>query len=568
MSVKDRREVEEFVAVQKDQLGLNDDEAQALLDQSMEEAAFDIEEDVEDFIEYERAEPVMAAAQPPPLFKPGAVSPGGPPPERRKRTKAGRKDMADPYLPQSQTIKARPTKVSKTRSFFFEFALPNEYIVQVGVKDAKPVLGGKFFKLGKRFLKFPAAVQTVYFTSDNANKNYQGLRIDGYACWRVDPESSDMAARTLDFSDQENPMGNTNRILRTICTEAIRHIIANIGIEEALTKKDEIGRDLKAQLERIERSWGVIFDQVGIERVTILSSSVFDDLQQKTRDNLRLAASESRMSTDREIEKKKAEYTEEMEQMHSKTEKETRIRRASTESEIHKVELAERAKREAEERKAAEESAREEMESAERADEQKAEQTKRQAIRDAEIKSASVEADAKAAEARSESEALMAAAEHRKQLKVKELEAAREAASLKAEMDLETERQAAELELSARRFERKMEKKKEKALVEHELEVKRLERIRVEEEVRNLLSDNRVLAALVKNLPAIVSSMKIDRYTVVDGGGGSPLSSTIAQVLSIFDEQGLGKFLGDKLEKAETVEVKADEDDSDTILEE
>ncbi|MBF0528053.1 MAG: hypothetical protein HQK55_02035 [Deltaproteobacteria bacterium] len=473
--------------------------------------------------------------------------------------------MSDPYLPESVTIKARPWKASKIQSLLFEHALPNEYIVEIGKIDPKPRLGGKYFKIGRRFLKFPAAVQTVYFTSDNANKNYQGLKIDGYAFWRVDPEKPEVAARSLDFSDQDNPMGNTNRILRTICTEAIRHIIANISIEEALTKKDEIGRDLKAQLQRIERIWGITFDQVGIERVKILSSRVFDDLQQKTRDSLRLAAEESRMRTDQEIEKKKTEYLEEMERLHCQTEKEAKILRATTESEIHKVELEEISKREVEERNKAEERKKQEAEAAERAAQRQAELAGKQATRETELElhkesekrrqaalSASLDAearikahqlDARITEEIVQSELKKAELENQKRLKEQELAAALRYRILEVEHHVAAENQLAELRIAENHHVVTLKKRRELDELEHETETKKLERLRTEEQLRNSISSNRVMERLVDKLPELASSIRIDRYTVLDGTGASPISHVLAQILSVLDERGLGKFL-------------------------
>ncbi|MCP4350530.1 MAG: hypothetical protein GY795_34100 [Desulfobacterales bacterium] len=579
MKAKSLEEVERFVANQKDQLGLDDTEAQSLyksmLDEDPDQDAgegdyeLDLEELDPDLEEETSITPPQLAGQAP--ASPGAfaekqsfgISPRS---KRGKQRKQRRKIMkSDPYLSDSQTIRARPTRVSKIRSLFYEHALPNEYIVQIGVKDPKPVLGGKFFKLGKRFLKFPAAVQTVYFTSDNANKNYQGLRIDGYACWRVSPERPEVAARSLDFSDQANPMGNTNRILRTICTEAIRHIIANISIEDSLTKKDEIGRDLKAQLERIERSWGVIFDQIGIERVTILSSSVFDDLQQKTRDQLRLTASESRMETDLEIEKKKAGHTKEIEALRCTSEKEARILSATTESEIHKVELDEKAKRESEERKADEARKKAQNETAERSAEQKAEQVKRQAVRDSEvetlkadeehklklakaasegeIKIKAAETDAGVAEALANSEMIKAQAEHSNLLKAQELEAERKLAGFEKEHQLNETRVTAQLQMAEKYFDQSIKQQREQAQAEHEADVKRLDRLKTEEAIKNLISENRVLARFTDKLPEIMASFKIDRYTVFDNSGTSPLIHSLAQVFSVLEEHGLKKFL-------------------------
>lgn len=522
MKQKSRQEIEKFVENQKMQLGLDAEEVQQLMDQTLQE-----EDDVDSdgAVASSPADAVVSRAPRPQRAK------------SKKRAKDGA--MTDPYLSESQTIRARPTRVSRIRSFFYEHALPNEYIIQIGVKDVKPVLGGKFFKLGKRFLKFPAAVQTVYFTSDNANKNYQGLRIDGYACWRIDPEKPEIAARTLDFSDQDNPMGNTNRILRTICTEAIRHIIANIDIEDALTKKDEIGRNLKSQLERIERSWGVMFDQVGIERVTILSSMVFEDLQQKTRDSLRLTAAESRMDTDQQIEKKQAEHTKEMEALRNQTEKEARIMKATTESEIHKVEIDENAKREEEERRAEEARRKAEMEAQERAAEAKAERTKRQISRDAEVQTQQVETELKLTETKAQSELKKLEIAHRQHLREKEWAAEQKMKELEAKIDYDRSNLTADLEMAEEQNRHSLKEMREKSQLDHDIETHRLERLKTEEEIRNRISENRVMAELIEKLPDIAGAIEIDRYTVFDGAGSSPIVHSLSQILSILGEHEL-----------------------------
>lgn len=73
----------------------------------------------------------------------------------------------DPYLKQSRSRPVQPKKINDIGSWFFIYALPNEYILPIGVDGAKPVLGGRFFRLGRKFLKVPASVETVYFTSDS-----------------------------------------------------------------------------------------------------------------------------------------------------------------------------------------------------------------------------------------------------------------------------------------------------------------------------------------------------------------------------------------------------------------
>ncbi len=192
-------------------------------------------------------------------------------------------------------------KRKKLSGIFFETALPNEYLVQIGKKNIKPELGEKKFKLFKKFIRIPASVQTLYFSTDNANQDFQGIGIEGYASWRIDPSRPEVAISTLDFFDEDNPTGKTNDELKTICVEAVRHVVANMNIDDALKKKDEITNNLKTQLKTIEEKWGIIFDQVGIKKVRIMSNNLFENLQAQFRDKLRLEVSKTKLDTDKKI---------------------------------------------------------------------------------------------------------------------------------------------------------------------------------------------------------------------------------------------------------------------------
>lgn len=188
-------------------------------------------------------------------------------------------------------------------SLLFERALPNEYLVEVGKKNPIPVLGGKKLKLFSRFLRIPAYVQKLSFTTDNANIDYQGIGIEGYAGWRINPEKPQIAIATLDFFDETDPMTKTNEALKTICIEAVRHVIANMTIEQALKNKDEIADNLKQQLKAIEDKWGIVFDHVGIEKVRIMSNKLFTDLQSDYRNKLHEESEKKRIATQRNIAK-------------------------------------------------------------------------------------------------------------------------------------------------------------------------------------------------------------------------------------------------------------------------
>lgn len=193
---------------------------------------------------------------------------------------------------------------------FFERALPNEYLVVVGKKKIKSVLGGKKFRWFNKFIHVPAYVQRLKFLTDNANIHYQGIEIQGYASWRIDPKNPEKSLSTLDFFNEIDPMAKTNEELKTICIEAVRHVIANMTIDDALKKKDDIADRLFVQLKEIEDKWGIVFDQVGIEQVRIMSDTLFQDLQSEFRSKLRLNAEISAIETDREVSRRKIETEE------------------------------------------------------------------------------------------------------------------------------------------------------------------------------------------------------------------------------------------------------------------
>jgi hypothetical protein len=74
-----------------------------------------------------------------------------------------------------------------------------------------------------------------------------------------------------------------------------------MDIANALRKKDDIAANLKDQLKDVEAKWGIVFHQVGIEKVRIMSKTVFENLQAQYRDTLRLDVAKTRISTDKQI---------------------------------------------------------------------------------------------------------------------------------------------------------------------------------------------------------------------------------------------------------------------------
>ena len=357
----------------------------------------------------------------------------------------------------------------KLSGLFFETALPNEYLVEVGRKDVRPRLGGRRFRLFRKFLRVPASVQTLVFTTDNANVDYQGIGVDGYASWRVDPEHPEVAVTTLDFFDEDDPMARTNAELRTICVEAVRHVISNMSIDDALKKKDEIAENLSLQLKGIERKWGILFDQVGIEKVRIMSDRLFEQLQAQFRDGLRLEVERKRIVTDRQI-------AAEQNAMREGTGLETILTN-------QKLELSE-------------------VEQKARVQEAEAAEAHRLALQKLEIDRATFrEEQSFRTEKEKEGHALAL-----------------------LERTLKTELAAAELRLLKEQS--SVEDLKAK-IGERQLELQRLQR-----EVSQIFSDQALASEFIQRLPSLFAALQIDNYTVLDSGSGqvSPVTRVLTEV--------------------------------------
>jgi hypothetical protein len=373
----------------------------------------------------------------------------------------------------------RRKKLSGT---FFETALPNEYLVEIGRKDVSIQLGGRRFRLFKKFIRIPASVQTLRFTTDNANQDYQGIGIEGYANWRIDPARPEAAIRTLDFFDENDPMARTNAGLKTICVEAVRHVISNMSVDDALKKKDEIAARLRTQLAEVERTWGIIFDQVGIEKVCIMSSHLFEQLQSQFRDGLRLEVERKRITTDREISRESNAVREQNGLEALGTNEKLNLAQVESRSRVQESGIAEKHRLAQRQREVDGEAFRSEIEL--RAEKEK---------RVNELKLLQKELGTRLTKAE---------------------------ASLLGELAVAAKLQAG-------------------------LDAQRLDTERLEREVKQTWSRDQLVAELIRKLPETMGALKIDSYNVLASGSdqGSPIARLMMEIATVLKTVDLGEIL-------------------------
>jgi hypothetical protein len=364
-------------------------------------------------------------------------------------------------------------KRRKLTGLLFEIALPNEYLVRMGQKKVRPVLGGKGSRLFRKYLRVPASVQTLYFKTDNANMDYQGIGVEGYASWRIDPSRPEVALTTLDFFDENDPMARTNSELRTICVEAVRHVLANMSIDDSLKKKDDIAESLLAQLKAIESKWGILFDQVGIESVRIMSDALFQNLQAEFRDTLRLDVEKKRILTDSSIATEENANRERTELGKLETDKQIQLMEVERKTQVRDRELTEQDRLEQKERDFREQAYRKSM--VFEAEKAKSDNDQASLVRGLELSLADLE----------------------KRL----LNAKLEAETLKVAI------LAKSLESEARK-----------------------------REIEQSWTPEALTSLLVEKLPEIFGSVKIDSWSVLDAGGGegvSPLARLLGEIILV-----------------------------------
>ncbi len=150
------------------------------------------------------------------------------------------------------------------------------------------------------------SVHRLQFTADQVTKEKTGVRVTGLAVFRVvQPE---LAYRMLNLEQPQE----YREILREMFTGATRRLVANLSLEDCLTRrKDALATELMAEVAPVvqgsgrggddtDRGWGVVIDTIEVQDVRILSEEVFSRLQAPYREGLALEAVRAEAEVERE----------------------------------------------------------------------------------------------------------------------------------------------------------------------------------------------------------------------------------------------------------------------------
>ncbi|HEX8820550.1 MAG TPA: SPFH domain-containing protein [Archangium sp.] len=382
-------------------------------------------------------------------------------------------------------------------------ARPSEFLIHMRRGRVREVSGqgASCFKLpGDAVAIVPTSVQRLQFTADQVTSEKVGVQVTGLAVYRiVDPL---VAFRMLNFSFPERAQEKLAELLRQMFVGAVRRLVANLSVEECLTRRKEgIATELmreiapvvsgKGRLEdQSDSGWGVVLDTIEIQDVRVLSDTVFANMQARFRQEQERQAREAELSKERFIRKEEAEAERQIALTRLATEEEVRHKRQEAEEQAKLESLAVESRVE-EARVAKERSTRQAQVSLERETalaklnaelevrEQKAKAEESQKL-------AQLEAERRMSEAKLAQERKLAVGRAEAELEQLKLEQQEESAKLANERMLAAARAQAELERL------KLEQEQEAARLSHE---RRMAAVKAEAELEKLHQEQQAQAA-------------------------------------------------------------------------
>ncbi|MBA3352676.1 MAG: hypothetical protein H0U23_09675 [Blastocatellia bacterium] len=224
-------------------------------------------------------------------------------------------------------VSALSTLFNIIRDAYPEIVKEEDHVKRIGVVTANPSqflihqrLGHtRFLGRGRaalvmpwidRYYLIPSGAQSVSFRADQITAENQGVEVTGFAIWSIiDPER---AVQAVDFSAPDQAMERIGAHLREIVESAIRHQVANLALEESLRKRGSIIERLKAELASVASKWGLDIATVEIKTVRIMSAQLFENMQARFRDAVRLESERSAMETDEQVQSEQAVVREEV----------------------------------------------------------------------------------------------------------------------------------------------------------------------------------------------------------------------------------------------------------------
>ncbi len=449
-------------------------------------------------------------------------------------------------------------------------AKPSEFLIRMrGGKVTTSGQGATVFKWPWDSVAIvPTTVQRLQFVADQITQEKVGVKVTGIVVYRIAEPL--IAFRMLNFSFPERAQEKLATMMEEMCIGATRRLVANLSIEECLTRrKDALASELVREVAPVvsgqgkladgtEQGWGLIVDTIEIQDVRVTSAQVFANMQAKFRQEQERVAREAELvklraiklneaSTEQEVELSRVAAQTEIRRKKQIAEEEAKVEKIASDSRVEEQRLAqERLTR------ANQVSAEREFQLAKIKAEQEVRRQKQQAEEAAVMEQA--QTHARLAEAKQAAEAHLAQEKLRTEVEQARLEAeaeqARHASRVAEELQqaelmrsradvAEAKRQLAEIEA------RTVELEVHKQQLLSKLELERAAKLR---EIENTLSPEAIQLAIAQKLPEVAQAFqqKMGEVHVTAVDGANPFGYIAAAVEGVM---GLARSAGIELPK-------------------
>jgi len=207
----------------------------------------------------------------------------------------------------------------KVKRWGFLSAKPSEFLIRMrGGQVLTAAQGASCFKLPWDSVAIvPTTIQRLHFTADQVTSEKVGVQVTGLAVYRIAEPL--IAFRMLNFSFPERASEKLERMLAEMFVGAARRLVANLSVEQCLTRRKEgLAVELMKEIapvvsgsgrteDRTQKGWGVVIDTIEIQDVRVLSQQVFANLQARYRQEQERVAREAELHKERALQQGKAE---------------------------------------------------------------------------------------------------------------------------------------------------------------------------------------------------------------------------------------------------------------------
>lgn len=251
----------------------------------------------------------------------------------------------------------------KTKKWGWVAAKPSEFLIRMrGGSVLSAGQGATIFKWPWDSVSIvPTTVQRLHFTADQITAEKVGVRVTGIAVYRIAEPL--IASRMLNFSFPERAQEKLAEMMEEMCVGASRRLIANLTIEECLTRRKEaLSSELVREIAPVvsgegrvedstERGWGVVVDTIEIQDVRVLSGQVFSNMQARFRLDQERVAREAELikeravrtdetATERQLELAKVAASTEIRRQKQAAEEAARLEKLASDARVEESRLA------------------------------------------------------------------------------------------------------------------------------------------------------------------------------------------------------------------------------------